>query len=241
MENKKLHRKRELAMKKQKSALILMITVLLFSSCSTHQPGISLKGCLGYDIKKEMNRSVGISNSAYHSSIRGISWVRISFFFEIPYTPSSFNCDTFYDENDIDYTYSFLIFEKNTTKIHDFIYIYQEKIYVWDRDKDLVYESIESIDVEILENEFNRKFSVEQWAQASKKERKTLIYLFVDTHFIYGLTYEELKTYLGPADRLEKKKSGTNAYYFFPSEEASSSYFKVYFEGNNDIDSYELK
>lgn len=230
-------------MRKQKNALILLIAALLFSSCSTHQPGLSLKECLGYDIKKEMDRSVGVSNSVYHSSIRGISWVRIAFFFEIPYIPSSFDCETFYDgdiKDGIDYTYSFFIFEKNTTIIHDWLYIYQEKIYVWDKDKDLVYESIENVDVEILENEFNRKFSIEQWAQASKKERKTLIYLFVDTHFVYGLTYEELKAYLGPADRLEKTKSGTNAYYFFPSEEASSSYFKVYFEKNNTIDSYVL-
>ena len=52
-------------MKKQKLAFILALGTL-FSSCSTNQPGISLKECLGHD----MNQSdyyVSYDMSKYHS------------------------------------------------------------------------------------------------------------------------------------------------------------------------------
>ncbi len=233
-------------MKKQKLPFILALGTL-FSSCSTNQPGISLKECLGHD----MNQSdyyVGYNKSKYQSAVFTISWERISTFFEISYASSNFDTSIFLSNSDIDYNYCFYIHKKNETT-YDRIYVYEEKAYVVNETENLIYQSTKRLNVKKLTNELEKTFNTETWAKASRKERKSLIYLFVDQYNVKNMTYDELKAYLGDADRLEKvtldiyptMDGGTNAYYYFADGEFASSYFQVHYYENKTIDSYVIQ
>ncbi len=233
-------------MKKQKLAFILALGTL-FSSCSTNQPGISLKECLGHD----MNQSdyyVSYNMSKYQSATFPISWERISTFFEVSYASSTFDSSIFLSNSDMDYNYCFYIHKKNETA-YDRIYVYEEKAYVVNETENLIYQSTKRFNVKKLTNELEKNFNTETWAKASRKERKSLIYLFVDQYNVKNMTYDELKAYLGNADRLEKMvletyptmDGGTDAYYFFADGELASSYFKVHYYENKTIDSYVIQ
>jgi len=233
-------------MKKQKLDFILALT-LLFSSCSTHQPGISLKECLGHDMNTT-DYYIGYDKSKYQSAIFAISWKRISSFFEVSYASSTFDSSIFLSNNDIDYNYCFYIHKRGQT-IYDRIYVYEEKAYVVNETENLVYQSTKKFNVKKLTNELEKTFNTETWAKASRKERKSLIYLFVDQNNVTGMTYDVLTTYLGDADYQENivletyptMDGGTNAYYYFSNEKSPSSYFKVHYYENQTIDSYVIQ
>lgn len=102
-------------------------------------------------------------------------------FFEVLYTSSTFDSSIFLSNSDIDYNYCFFIHKKNETA-YDRIYVYEEKAYVVNETENLVYQSIKKLNVKKLTNELEKTFNTETWAKASRKERKSLIYVFVDRY-----------------------------------------------------------
>lgn len=238
-------------MKKQKIAFLCMMSSLFTMSCNGHEQGTLFNELMGYQVKDVSK--VTYNMSVYMSFVRHVSGERISSFFDTYYVPSDFDPSIFLSsENNVDYTYRFMIPIDSTTiqNSYDQIYVYQNYAYLVSEKNDLICQSVKKINVKKLQEELARSFSKEEWEKStSKEEKKRLIAIFLDQHSILKMTYEELVTYLGEADELEKMTyetyptmdGGTNAYYYFSNDEENPSYFMVHFYENKPIDRYTIQ